>query len=160
MTVILLLFGVGDIAAGVEADPAIVSGVIGLTPAELRDQSPAAYRLADFMARSGGLTLAVLGTALTILVAVPYRRRANWAWGAMWLLPAWALTVPVSFLLVGTVAGEPPPPPMVSGPIFAVAAAGILLVDRRRSGWEAVGVGVNAEGPAGAPPVSPGLRAD
>ena len=131
MTVILVIFGLGDIAAGLQADPAIATGVIGVTPDELRDESAAGYQLADFMARSGGLTLATLGIALTILVAVPYRRRVGWSWGAMWLLPAWALTVPVSFLLVGTVADQPPPPPMVSGPIFAVLAAAILLVDRR-----------------------------
>ena len=131
MSVILVLFGVGDIAAGLDADPAITVALLGLSPGELREESAAGYRLADYMARSGGLVLTTLGIALTVLVAVPYRRRAGWSWRAMWLLPAWALTVPVGFLLVGTMPDQPPPPPMISGPIFAVLAGAILLADRR-----------------------------
>ena len=131
MAVILLVFGLGDIAAGLDADPAITVALLGMTPAELREQSEAGYRLADYMARSGGLVLAALGVALTVLVAIPYRGRQAWAWRAMWLLPAWALTVPVGYLLVGTLPDQAPPPPMISGPIFAVLAAAILVVDRR-----------------------------
>lgn len=131
MTVILVLFGIGDVAAGLDADPAITVGLLGLTPGELREQSAAGYRLADYMARSGGLVLATLGIALTILIAIPYRRRDAWSWRAMWLLPAWALAVPVGYLLVGTLPDQPPPPPLVSGPIVAVLAAAILIADRR-----------------------------
>ena len=131
MTALLTLFGIGDIAAGLDADPAIVASLIGLTTAELREQTAAGYRLADYLARSGGLVLAALGIVLTIIVAIPYRNGVAWSWAGMWLLPAWALAVPVGFLLVGTVPNQPPPPPMVSGPIFAVLAAAILLADRR-----------------------------
>jgi hypothetical protein len=46
--------------------------------------------------------------------------------------------VPIQFLVFGTAAGQPPAPPMVSGPIVALLAAGILLVDRQRFGGASV----------------------
>ena len=131
MSVIVTLFGVTDIFAGLRADPAIAVGVIGLTPAELETQSAAGYRLADFLARGAGSVLLLVGVLWTAILAVPYRRRDRWAWAVMWTLPAWAATVPVAYMLVGVQADVPPPPPMVSGPIFAVLAAVLLVADWR-----------------------------
>jgi hypothetical protein len=50
----------------------------------------------------------------------------------MWLLPVWAAGVFVLYLVAGVRADQPPPPPMISGPIFAVLGAAILLVSAPR----------------------------
>jgi hypothetical protein len=128
----LVVFGVGDVLGGVLADPAITLTLSGLSPAEVQATDPTAYRLYDFVSRSGGANLVLIGILLTVVVAIPYRGGQRWAWWAMWILPAWAALVPVQFLAFGLAPGQPPAPPMVSGPIFAVIAAGVLLVDRQR----------------------------
>jgi hypothetical protein len=130
--VTLVVFGVGDVLGGVLADPAITQTLAGRTAAEISAAEPTAYRLYDFVTRSGGANLVLIGILLSMIVAIPYRGGQRWAWWAMWILPAWAALVPVQFLLFGTAAGQPPAPPMVSGPLVAVIAAGVLLIDRRR----------------------------
>jgi hypothetical protein len=130
--VTLVVFGVGDVLGGVLADRAITLTLSGRSPAEIQAAEPTAYRLYDFVTRSGGANLVLIGILLAVIVAIPYRGGQRWAWWAMWILPAWAALVPVQFLIVGTAAGQPPAPPMVSGPIFAAIAAGVLLLDRRR----------------------------
>ena len=130
--VTLVVFGVGDVLGGVLADRAITLTLSGRSPDEIQAAEPTAYRLYDFVTRSGGVNLALIGLLLAVIVAIPYRGGQRWAWWAMWILPAWAALVPVQFLVFGPAAGQPPAPPMVSGPIFAAIAAGVLLLDRRR----------------------------
>ena len=50
----LVVFGVGDVLAGVLADRAITQTLSGRTPAEIQAAEPTAYRLYDFVTRSGG----------------------------------------------------------------------------------------------------------
>jgi hypothetical protein len=128
----LVAFGVGDVLGGVLADPAITQTISGRSAAEIQAAEPTAYRLYDFVIRSGGANLVLIGILLVMIVAIPYRGGQRWAWWAMWILPAWAALVPIQFLVFGTAAGQPPAPPMVSGPIVALVAAGVLLVDRQR----------------------------
>jgi hypothetical protein len=130
--VTLVVFGVGDVLGGVLADRAITQTLSGRTPADIEAAEPTAYRLYDFVTRSGGANLILTGILLAMIVAIPYRGGQRWAWWAMWILPAWAALVPAQFLIFGTAAGQPPAPPMVSGPIVAVIAAGILFIDRQR----------------------------
>ncbi len=87
-----------------------------------------AYRLLGFGTRIGGANLTVIGTLLTTVLLVPFRRGERWAWWAMWVLPAWALSVLFLYLAFGVAPGQAPPPPMISGPIFAAISAAILLI--------------------------------
>jgi hypothetical protein len=132
LAVTLVVFGIGDVLGGVFADPVITQTLSGRTPADIQEAEPTAYRLYDFVTRSGGANLVLVGILIAVIVAIPYRGSQRWAWWAMWILPAWAALVPVQFLIFGTAAGQPPAPPMVSGPIVAVIAAGVLLIDRKR----------------------------
>ena len=50
----------------------------------------------------------------------------------MWLLPIWAGSILVFYLVVGVEPDQPPPPLMISGPILAVLCAAILLVSAPR----------------------------
>ena len=130
--VTLIVFGLGDVANGVAADPGITIALSGLTPEEVLAREPIAYGLYDFASRSGGLVLAVLGVVLAAIVAKPYRDGQPWAWWLLWVFPAWAVLVPLTYLVHGTAANQPPAPPMVSGPIIAILAAAALVADRRR----------------------------
>jgi hypothetical protein len=128
MALILTLFGIGDLAAGLEADPGIPAGLTGMSLAELESESSAAYRLLDFGVRAGGLQLIAMGLLLTVVLLAGFRRGRPWAWWTMWLLPAWAATVFLLNAAFGVAPGQAPPPPMISGPIFAMLAAAILIV--------------------------------
>jgi len=134
IAVVIAVFGLTDMASGLLADRAITTVITGLGVDEVLAQDPAGYRLADFMSRTQGLNLLLLGVLFTIVLVVPYRAGRRWAWRAMWLLPAWAVLVPGMYLVFGTAPGAPAAPPMLSGPIVALVAAGILLLDRRRVG--------------------------
>jgi hypothetical protein len=132
LSVVLVVFGVSDVLIGITSDPGITVAIIGLTPAELATVSADGYRLADFMVRTQGLAIAAFGLLLTIVLLVPYRAAQHWSWYAAFILPAWAITVPLTYLVFGLAPGAPPSPPMISGPIFAVLTVLVLVVDRGR----------------------------
>jgi len=132
LTVIVGLFGITDVIGGITADPGIPLGITGKTVAELEAESASAYRLLDLNARAGGTFLIVIGILMTTILLIPFRRGERWAWWVMWTLPAWAAAAFVAIFMVGVAQGQAPPPPMISGPIFAVLAAAILLVSAPR----------------------------
>ena len=130
--VVLVVFGVVDILSGAQADPGISQAIAGASPDEVRSVDPLGYRLFDFATRALGLALVILGLLFCVILLGPYRRGRPWAWTAAWLLPAWAIAVPLLYLAFGTEPGQPPAPPMVSGPIIAILASAALLLDRDR----------------------------
>lgn len=134
MTVLIVLFGVGDVLVGAAADPAIAQGLSGLSLAELEALDAATYRLFDFFTRTQGLVLVAFGLAMSTILLIPYRQGRGWAWWTAWLLPAWSLSVLAIYAVWGLAPDQPLPPPMVSGPILALIAATALLLDRRRFG--------------------------
>jgi len=132
IAIVLVVFGISDIANGPDADPAITMGMVGQTVDEIRASEPTGFRLYDFVTRGNGLNLVVIGALFVSILAVPYRSGDRWAWATMWLLPAWALATPVFVIWFGPAPGTMLPPPALSGPIVAVVAGLALLVDRRR----------------------------
>lgn len=132
LTVLLALFGIGDVLIGPPFDPGIAHGLTGLTHAQLEAESAAGYLLLDFYTRAGGVHLFVMGVALTAIVAIPYRAGQAWAWRVMWLYPAWTAAGFALNALFGVAEGQAPPPPMLSAPILGGLAAVALLVDARR----------------------------
>ena len=129
---VLVVFGIVDMLSGAQADPGISLAIAGASPDEVRSVDPLGYRLFDFATRALGLALVVLGLLLCVVLLGPYRDGRPWAWAAAWLLPAWAIAVPLLYLAFGTEPGQPPAPPMVSGPVIAVLGAAALLLDRDR----------------------------
>ena len=131
-SVLIVLFGVGDVIGGISVDPGITLGLSGLTLAELEAQSAIAYRVYDFTTRTQGAALAFYGALATAILLIPYRDGHRWAWWAMWSLPGWTLAVFGLYAMFGLAPGTPPPPPMVSGPILGTLAVIVLLLDRQR----------------------------
>lgn len=141
-SLVLVLFGVGDIIQGVGADRLIPLGLTGRTPDELAAESPDAFALYDFSTRSNGLTLMAMGVLLALTVLIPFRQNQTWAWWAMWVLPVWSFAVMTQFLIQGVQPDQPPPPPMVSGPVVGTLSILILLLSAPRFfPRRAVGVG-------------------
>lgn len=132
LSVTLVVFGVSDVLIGITSDPGITVAIIGLSPSELAAASADGYRLADFLVRSQGLVVTAFGLLLTTVLLIPYRGAQRWSWYAAFILPAWAISVPLAYLVFGLAPGAPPSPPMVSGPIFAAVAVLALALDRRR----------------------------
>jgi len=132
MAIVLVVFGVSDVLVGITSDPGITVAITGLSPEELRTTSAEGYRLGDFMTRSQGIAIAAFGLLLTIVLLVPYRATERWSWYAAFILPAWAIAVPLMYVAFGLAPGAPPSPPMISGPIFAVVSVLVLIADRGR----------------------------
>lgn len=125
---IVVLFGIGDVALGNAADPAIVEGLTGVTFEEIEAVSPEAATVIDLQARGIGYLLIWMGTALAAVLLFGFRRWHRWAWFAMWVLPLWSITTSVNMFLVDRPDAAPIPPPMVSGLVFFAYAAFWLAV--------------------------------
>jgi hypothetical protein len=132
MGVVMVIFGVTDVVVGPAADRGIPLALTGMTLDELKADGPAAYRMFDFFTRVNGYSLALAGMLFIVVLVLAFRPGRRWAWWAMWLLPIWSVGVALFYAVAGLEPGQPPPPPMVSGPIVAVLAAGILAVTARR----------------------------
>jgi len=132
IAVTLVVFGVTDVATGAKADPGISLAIVGMDPVALEAAQPDAYRMFDFLTRSQGLVLAMFGLLVLAVAAAPYRAGQPWAWRVLWLLPVWAIFVPLLYVTFGAATQQPPAPPMISGTIVAVVAAAALLFDRGR----------------------------
>lgn len=132
LSTVLVVFGVSDMLIGIRSDPGIPMAITGLTPTELEAANADGYRLADFMVRTQGLAISAFGVLLTIILLVPYRAGQRWSWFTAFVLPAWAIAVPLMYLGFGMARGAPPSPPMISGPLFAVASVLVLMADRQR----------------------------
>ena len=132
LSIVLVIFGVSDVLIGITSDPGITVAIIGLTPAELATVSADGYRLTDFMVRTQGLAIGAFGLLLTTVLLVPYRAGQRWSRYAAFILPAWAMLVPITYLAFGLAPGAPLSPPMISGPIIAVVSVMVLVADRGR----------------------------
>lgn len=87
LSVIHGLFGLGDVQSGIAFSGATAPALTGRTLAEIEAESASAFRIIDFLARSGGITLVAMALALSAIIWFPYRRGERWAWWTAWLLP-------------------------------------------------------------------------
>lgn len=128
---VVALFGIGDVIRGMDADPAIAEGVTGIAWDELQEEDPAPARLIDLQVRSQGMTLLMLGL-LSLSVAIwAFRKRARWAWYAMWIWPAWSAAVFVVMITADRSPDFGPPPPMLSAPVFFFVTVAALAISYR-----------------------------
>lgn len=95
--VIEILFGLGDMVAGIENDPAILISTTGRTPAELKAQDPVMYDALDHQQKVIGQTLWMTGALISIISLTAFRRGARWAWFTFWLIP-----VSMAFIVISS----------------------------------------------------------
>lgn len=133
---IIALFGLGDMMMGGATfeggEAPTLQGISGMTWQELNSASPNAASMIDYLVRSGGIHLFLLGLLSMVVAATAFRRGERWAWFAMWLWPLWLAMIVL--LLLGTYkpAGPGVPPPLVSGAIFFVITALTLALSFRK----------------------------
>ena len=132
IAVLYIIFGVTDLIIGPNADVGIPVGLTGMTPAELEAEGPSAYRMFDFMTRTNGWSLVMIGWLTAALLWFGFRRNLPWTWWVMWFLPLWTVGIGVFYLVAGLAPAQAPPPPMISAPILGVISAAILLVSAPR----------------------------
>ncbi len=124
---IVILFGIGDLAGGISADPGITESVTGGSVDAVREAAPRVAVLADVGMRTAGAAEVAIGLAWAGLVIAGVRRRVRWAWVVSWTIPLWIGLILVVWLTTDRAAGTPLPPPMLSGPVFLVSSVLLLL---------------------------------
>jgi hypothetical protein len=120
-----ILFGLGDMVAGVENDPAILISATGRTPAELKAQDPVMYNALDHQQKVIGQILWVTGALISIIALTAFRRGARWAWFTFWLIPVSMVFTVVSSYNIRQ-PGEALAPPFYSGTLFAILTSAWL----------------------------------
>ncbi len=136
LSIIITLFGLGDVFAGGSTfgggEAPTMQGITGMTWEQLQAESPNTVKLIDFVVRSGGAQLFLLGLLSCAVSANAFRRGERWAWFAMWLWPLWLAFVPLLLLAVVKQPSAGIPPPLVSGTIFFLLAMMTLLLSYRK----------------------------
>ena len=129
--VLEILFGWGDMIAGVENDPAILISITGRTPAELKARDPVFYAAMDHQQKVIGQILWITGALIAIISLTAFRRGARWAWFTFWLIPVSMGIGMVSSYNI-RVPGESLAPPFYSALIFAVLTILWLALSHRK----------------------------
>ena len=114
-----ILFGVGDMIAGVENDPAILISATGMTPAELKARAPLIYNAMDQQQKVIGQIGLMNGALVSIVSLTAFRRGTRWTWFAFWLIPISMVLIVVSSYN-NRQPSESLAPPFYSGLLFAV----------------------------------------
>ncbi|HEU0292257.1 MAG TPA: hypothetical protein VFR47_05950 [Anaerolineales bacterium] len=129
--VIEILFGVGDMIAGIENDPAILVSATGKTPAELKAHDPLLYNAMDQQQKEIGNILLTAGLLIAAISLTAFRRGARWAWFTFWFIP-----VSMAFVIVSSYNNRQPseslPPPFYSGLLFTVLTIVWLTLSYRK----------------------------
>lgn len=132
ISVILGLFGVGDIIQGMNADPAIANSMIGIAWEEVQASSHEMANLIDLQVRSGGSQLLVMAILSITISLTGYRRGQQWAWYAFWAYPLFMALNFFIFVIADRDPDFPPPPPMISAPVFFIISVLVLLLSYRK----------------------------
>lgn len=132
VSAVIVLFGVGDVINGQDADPAIANAYIGIDWERVKAETPAHARLIDLHTRAGGGHLIMLGVLSAMIVLGSFRKGERWAWYALWLWPLWTVFVFLLNFLSARQPDYPPPPPMLSAPVFFVVLVLALGLSARR----------------------------
>jgi hypothetical protein len=126
-----ILFGAGDMAVGIENDPAILVSAIGITPSELKAQDLLIYKAMDHQQKLIGLEFLMTGALISIISLTAFRRGERWAWFTFWLI-AVEMIVGVVSSYNSRLPGESLAPPFYSGILFAALTALWLALSYRK----------------------------
>jgi len=115
---IFVLFGIGDVIRGMDADPAIAESIAGVSWEAIQSSSPAIASLIDLMVRSQGFTIAILSILSIAITVYAFRLGQRWAWYALWIWPIWNAAIFLLFFTADRQSEFAAPPPMLSAPVF------------------------------------------
>lgn len=136
LSVIVVLFGLGDLVSGgstyQSGEVVLFTSITGTTWDELRVSSPRIANMIDQQVRSGGAGLLVVGLLSGAICLNPLRRGERWAWLTMWVWPAWAGLAVLVILTADRSAGSGIPVPVISGSVFFVLSVVTLALSYRK----------------------------
>lgn len=132
VSAVIVLFGIGDIINGQDADPAIANAYIGIDWEQVKVETPDHARLIDLHTRAGGGHLIAMGVMSIVIILTGFRKGERWAWYLLWIWPLWTIFVFLLNFLSERQPGFPPPPPMLSSPVFFVILVLALGLSARR----------------------------
>jgi hypothetical protein len=131
VSAIFLLFGLGDIIRGMDADPAIAESITGVEWEALQASDPKVANMIDLGVRSSGSSIFFLSILSIAVILFAFRSGQRWAWVVMWIWPAWMALIFVATFTADRQAGFPAPPPMLSAPFFFGVTLITLVLTRR-----------------------------
>ena len=126
-----ILFGLGDMVAGIENDPAILISATGRTPAELKAQDPLIHTAMDHQQKLIGYNLLMTGLLISIVSVTAFRSGARWAWVTFWLIPVSMVFIVISSYNIRQ-PGQSLAPPFYSGLLCAVLTIVWLALSSRK----------------------------
>ncbi len=129
--VIEILFGAGDMIAGIENDPAILISATGITPSELKAQDLLIYKAMDHQQKLIGLEFLMTGALISMISLTAFRRGERWAWFTFWLIAVEMIFGVVSQYNIRQ-PGESLAPPFYSGLLFVVLTILWLALSHRK----------------------------
>lgn len=129
--VLEILFGAGDMIAGVENDPAILISATGRTPAELKATDRLIYNAMDHQQTVIGQILLMNGVLVSVISLTAFRRGARWAWFTFWLIPV-SLALGAVSSYNARLPGESFAPPFYSASLFAILTIVWLALSYRK----------------------------
>jgi hypothetical protein len=132
VSAIFLLFGLGDIILGIDADPAIAESITGVGWETLQASDPSVANMLDLAARSTGLGIVFLSILSIAVIFFAFRQGKQWAWFVLWIWPFWMGLIFILFFTAERQPGFQPPPPMVSAPFFFAVTVLTLVLTRRK----------------------------
>ena len=126
-----ILFGAGDMIAGIENDPTILVSATGITPTELKNRDPLIYNALDNSQKVIGQIFLMNGVLVSVISLTAFRRGARWSWFTFWLIP-----IGMAFGAVSSyntrLPGESLAPPFYSASLFAVLTIVWLALSHRK----------------------------
>jgi hypothetical protein len=132
VSAIFLLFGLGDIIRGMDADPAIAESITGIEWQALQATEPNIANMIDLGVRSSGSSIFFLSILSIAVILFAFRPGQQWAWVVLWIWPAWMALIFLATFTAERQAGFPAPPPMLSAPFFFAVTLITLVLTRRK----------------------------
>ena len=115
---IFLLFGIGDVILGTDADPAIVESIADQSWINIERSYPLLANVINLYVRSQGFTITMLSIISILITVNAFRRGEKWAWFALWVWPVWMASIFFQFNIADRHPDFAAPPPMLSAPVF------------------------------------------
>jgi hypothetical protein len=132
VSAIFLLFGLGDVIRGMDADPAIAESITGVEWEAIQASEPNMANMIDLGVRSSGMSIFFLSILSMAVILFAFRPGQRWAWAVMWIWPIWMAGIFLVTFTADRQAGFPAPPPMLSAPVFLAVTLLTLVLTRRK----------------------------
>ena len=132
VSAIFLLFGIGDVIRGMDADPAIAESITGVEWEALQASDPNVANMIDLGVRTSGSSIFFLSILSIAVIFFAFRPGQRWAWVVLWIWPAWMALIFLATFTADRQPGFPAPPPMLSAPFFFAVTLLTLALTRRK----------------------------